>query len=103
MLLSRLQRAFAQVARLVAVAQFHRFVLAGGCAGGHGRAAHTAVGEINIRFHSRIAARIQNLSSNYFYDFHDDFLGPAGRMSVIMPADRWIQLFRLPDSAEDVR
>ena len=64
----RLQRAFAEVARLVAVAQFHRFMLAGGCAGGHGRASHAAVGEVNIRFHGRVAARIQNLSSNYFYD-----------------------------------
>ena len=64
----RLQRALAEVARLVAVPQFHRFVLAGGGAGGHGRPSHTAVGEVNIRFHGRIAARIQNLSSDHFYD-----------------------------------
>ena len=62
--LDRLERALAEVARLVAVAQFHRFVLAGGGAGGHGRASHAAVGQIDIRFHRGIAAGIQNLSSN---------------------------------------
>jgi hypothetical protein len=64
----RLQGAFAQVTRLVAVPEFHGFVLAGGCAGWHGRSTHTAVREINIRFHSGIPAGIQNLSSSYFYN-----------------------------------
>src|ERR1035437_9552050 len=64
----RLEAALAKVTRLVAVPQFHGFVLAGGCAGWHGRASHTAVREINIRFHSGIPARIQNLSSNYSYN-----------------------------------
>ena len=68
MWLHRFEAALAEVTRLVAVPQFHRFVLAGRCAGWHGRASHTAVREINIRFHSRIPAGIQNLSSNYLYD-----------------------------------
>ena len=64
----RFQAALAEVARLVPVPQFHGFVLAGGCARWHGRPSHTAVREIDIRFHSGIPAGIQNLSSNYFYN-----------------------------------
>ena len=63
-----LQRAFAEVARLIAVPQFHCFVLAGGRAGRHRGPPHAAVSEMNIRFHRRIPAGIENLSSNYFYD-----------------------------------
>ena len=63
----RLQRAFAEVTRLVAVPQFHRFVLAGGCSGRHSRPSHTSVGEVNVRFDRRVAPRIENLSSNDFY------------------------------------
>ncbi len=62
------QAAFAQIAGLVAIAEFHGFMLAGGCAGRHCGPAHTAVCEIDIRFHSRIPAGIQNLSSKDTYD-----------------------------------
>ena len=78
--LDGLQRALAEVARLVAVAQFDGFVLAGGGAGRHGRAAHAAVGEKDIGFHSRIAAGIENLSC---YDFYDFVIGVLGRRSGI--------------------
>ena len=68
--LGGLTRAFAEIARLVAVAQFDGFVLAGGCAGGHSGASHAAVGEKNIRFDGGVATRVENLSTNYLYDFH---------------------------------
>ncbi len=71
MLPTALQRALAQVAGLVAVAQLDRFVLAGRSAGGHRGAAHAAVGQTNIGFHGGIAARIQNLSSDDLYYFHE--------------------------------
>src|ERR1019366_8580041 len=61
-------RALAEVTRLVAVPQLHRFVLAGGGAGGPRGPPHAAIREINIRFHGRIPARIENLSSYYVYD-----------------------------------
>ena len=55
---------------LVAIAQFHRFVLACRGAGRHRGAAHAAVREVNIRFHRRVATRIENLSADYLDDFH---------------------------------
>src|SRR5258708_27955748 len=54
---------FAQVARLVAVAQLDRLMLARGCARRHGGAAHVAIGEEYVRLHRGVATRIQNLSS----------------------------------------
>ena len=64
----RLQRAFAQVAALVAIAKLYGFMLAGGGAGRHSGPSHASVREVDIGFHGRIAARIQYLSSNDFYD-----------------------------------
>ena len=55
------QHAFAEVARLVAVAQFQRFVLAGGGARGHGGASARAVFENDVGFDGGIAAGIENL------------------------------------------
>ena len=57
-----LQHALAQVVALVAVAQFHGFVLAGGGARGHDGAAQCAAFQNHVRFHGGIAARIQNLA-----------------------------------------
>ena len=51
-----LQDALAQIAPLVAVAQFHRLVLARGGAGGNGGAAKGAVAQEHVRFHRGIAA-----------------------------------------------
>ena len=46
-------------------------MLAGGGSGGNGGAAHAAVREVDIGFHSGVAARIEDLSSNDFYNFHE--------------------------------
>ena len=51
-----LRDALAQIAPLVAVAQFHRLVLARRGAGGNRRAAKRAVAQNHVRFHGGIAA-----------------------------------------------
>ena len=61
-------RALSHIARLVAVAQFHCFVFAGGGAGGHSGPAHVAIRQVNVRFHGRITTRIQNFSASYSND-----------------------------------
>ena len=61
-------RALSQIARLVAVAQFHGFVFSGGGAGGHSRPTHAAIGQVNIRFHGGIAARIEDFPACYSND-----------------------------------
>ena len=65
-----LERALAQKALGVAIAKFHGFVFAGGCARGHRCAAHAAVYQIDIGFDGGVASRIENLTSNYFDNFH---------------------------------
>jgi hypothetical protein len=62
--------AFAEVTAFVTVAQLYSFVLARGCAGRDSSAPHASVRQIYIRFNSRVAARIEDLSTNYLYDFH---------------------------------
>ena len=57
-----LQRALAQIVGFVAVAQFHGLMLAGGSARGHDRAAQCAAFQNYVRFHGRIAARVQNFA-----------------------------------------
>ena len=57
-----LQNALAHVVALVAVAQFHGLMLAGGGARRHNGAAQGAAFQNHVRFHGRIAARIQNLA-----------------------------------------
>ena len=57
-----LQDALAPVVALVAVAQFHGLMLAGGSARGHDGAAQCAAFQDYVRFHGRIAARVQNLA-----------------------------------------
>ena len=65
------QHALAEVARLVAVAQFEGFVLAGGGAGGHRGAAARAVFEDDVGFDGGIAARIENLPADDARDLAD--------------------------------
>ena len=60
--LNCLQNAFAQVMALVAIAQFHSLVFAGGCAGRHDRAAQCATLKDYVRFHGRISARVKNFA-----------------------------------------
>ena len=71
-ILDRLEHAFAQVALLVAVAQFDGFVLAGGGAAGDGGAAAGSVHQGDFRFDRGIAARIENLARLNFLNLRDD-------------------------------
>ncbi|AAQ61119.1 probable phosphopyruvate hydratase [Chromobacterium violaceum ATCC 12472] len=63
-----LQHALAQVAALVAVAQFQRFPGTGGSAGRHRRAAHDAGFQQHVGFHGRIAAGVQDFASYHVND-----------------------------------
>ena len=68
--LDRLAHALAAVAGLVAVAQFHRLMHAGGGAGGHRGAAERAVLQDDVDFDGRIAAAVE--------DFAADDVGDGG-------------------------
>ena len=76
------QHALAEVARLIAVAQFEGFVLAGGCARGHRGAAARAVFENDVRFDGGIAARIEDLPA----DARARFLSPCRLLRTNQPA-----------------
>ena len=70
-----LEHALAQVAALVAVAQLDGFARAGGCARGHGRAAHGARLQQHVAFHGGIAARVQDFPADDVNDCaHSSFL-----------------------------
>ena len=69
----RLQRSFAQIARLVAIAQLYGFLFAGGSAGRHSGPSHASVGQINIRLHRRIPAGIENFTSDDLYDIRQKY------------------------------
>src|SRR5258708_33421845 len=71
--LRRRERAFAQIAGLVVVAKLHGFVNSCRSAGGNGGASHAPIHQIPVGFNRRIAAAVQNLSSNNFFDFHPAF------------------------------
>ena len=58
--LDGLGHALAEIAFLVAVAQFPGLVLAGGSPAGHGGAAVVAAFEVDLDFNGGIAARIQD-------------------------------------------
>ena len=60
--------AFAEVALLVAVAQFEGFVFAGAGARGHRRAAHRAAGQDHVNFHRGVTARIEDFTRLYVMD-----------------------------------
>jgi hypothetical protein len=59
-----LGHALAAVAGLVAVAQLHRLVRAGGGAGGHGGAADRAAVQHHLRFHRGVAAAVQDFAGD---------------------------------------
>ncbi len=59
----RVEHALAQIARLVAVAQFDRLMLAGGGARGHGGAPHRPVFEDHIHLDGRIAAAVKDFAA----------------------------------------
>src|SRR5205085_10350851 len=54
------QTSLAHITALLAVAKFHGFVFARRCAGGDGGAPHAPLREVNVRFHGRVAAGIEN-------------------------------------------
>ena len=56
------ENAFAEVVRLVAVAELDGFVLAGGCAGRNGGAAHGSAGEQDVGFDGGIAAGVEDFA-----------------------------------------
>jgi hypothetical protein len=87
----RLEGAFAEIAAFVAIPQFHGFVLSGGCAGRHCRSSHTSVDQINICFHGRIPARIENLSSNHFYNRRQRItpMNAVGKLPRRQPDKPW--------------
>ncbi len=51
-----LENALTQEAAFVAVSHFQGFMDTGGCAGGHGCAAHRAIHQCDFDFYSRVAA-----------------------------------------------
>src|SRR5450830_375065 len=63
-----LEHALAQVARLVAVAQFDGFTAAGGGTRGHGGAAHDARFEQDVAFDGGVAAAVQDFTADDVYD-----------------------------------
>src|SRR5690606_4613400 len=62
------QHALAQVAGLVAVAQFDGFARTGGRARGHRSPPHGARFEQHVAFHGGVAARIEDFASDDVYD-----------------------------------
>ena len=64
------QRAFAQVAALVAVTEFEGFIFTGAGAARNGGTAHDATFQGYINLHGRIAARVEDLSCKNFFNNH---------------------------------
>ncbi len=80
-----LQHALAAVARLVAVAQFHRLVRAGGGAGRHRRAAERAAVEHHVDLDGRIAAAVEDLAGDDVGDGGHGFASVPGQPFIVMP------------------
>ena len=59
----------AQITGLVAVTQFQRFELAGGCAAGGSTSADRTVDQIYLSLYSGVSSGIQNLSSDNLFNF----------------------------------
>jgi hypothetical protein len=86
-----LQRALAEKALLVAVAQFDRLMLAGGGSLRNRRAPHGAARQPNVRLDRRIAARVENLSTGYFYDFgHHLQFAPESSLKELRPQPAYL-------------
>ncbi len=66
--LDGLEHALAQVAALVAVAQFDGFAAAGGGSGGHGRAAHHARFQQHVALDGGVAAAVQHFAADDIND-----------------------------------
>ena len=61
--------ALAQITALIAVPQLQRLELTGGCAGRCAAACHGAVGQRDLRFHSGVAAGVQDLAAYNRFNF----------------------------------
>jgi hypothetical protein len=66
----RLGDALAEIAALVAVAQFKRFAFARRGARGHHRPAERAALETDLYFHRRVATRVENLAAVHLHNLH---------------------------------
>ena len=66
-----LHHALALVAALVAVPQLAGLIDAGGGAGGHRGAAHSAVLQVDLHLHGGVAAAVQDLAAQNVYDLND--------------------------------
>ena len=64
-----LGHALAEVAALIAVAQFQRLKLAGGCTGRRTAPGNGAVGQRDLGFHGGVAAGVQNLAAHNGFNF----------------------------------
>ena len=85
--IDRLAHALAAIALLVAVAQFHRLMRAGGGAGRHRGAPEGAVFQHHVDLHGRIAAAVENFTSD---DVNDGghvpaFLNLSRIKHIVMP------------------
>ena len=67
--LNSLGHALAQIAAFVAVPQLQSFKLTSGCAGRCAAACHGAVGQSDLRFHSGVAAGVQDLAAYNRFNF----------------------------------
>ena len=76
------QNAFSHVARLVAITLFNRFMCTGGGARRYGCAAHRAIFQIYVHFHSRVASAVENFTA---VNVNDRAHG-VPRMNVMSPA-----------------
>ena len=68
--LHSLQGTLAEVAVLVAVAEFEGFVLTSAGTGGNSSTTHYTIFQNHVDFYSRVATRIKDLTSNDFFNLH---------------------------------
>ncbi len=94
---NRLGHAFAEIARLIAVAQFNRFMRAGRCARRNGRTAKTAVLKQDIDLNSGVAAAVENFAGMNVNDRSHGLL-PAGWPQGFLHATVWRGSYRLEPS-----
>ena len=63
-----LERALAEVAGLIAIAQLHGFVHAGRRTGRHSRPAHLPADQHHLHFNRRVSARVQDLPGDNIFN-----------------------------------
>ena len=83
-----LQHALAEIAALVAVAQFNRLVRAGAGARGHCGAAETAILQQHINLHRRVAPAVEDFAGVDVDDLGHGGLTSVTAMRAPIPAGR---------------